>query len=103
MRLTGRWPLLVRLANGYLGDAIASGVAVKHAVDVLNRRLADDGPDAIDLNDEVSRDRAAAASINASLDLLAPTASRPVDGRALFLRTGVFAEDTINGTVCSNN
>jgi hypothetical protein len=98
LRLTGRWPLLVRLANGYLGDAIASGVALKHAVDMLNRRLADDGPDAIDLNDEVSRDRAAAASINASLDLLAPTASRPVDGRALFLRTGAFAEDTDIGS-----
>ena len=42
------------------------------------------GPDAVDLADEGSRDRAVAANINASLDLLAPTRTDPVEGRLLY-------------------
>jgi WD40 repeat protein len=94
LRLTGRWPLLLRLTNAHLRTVISAGVAPDAAATRLADRLDRDGPDTLSLTDEVSRDKAAAASINASLDLLAPTPDDPVDGRRLFEQLAVFAEDS---------
>ncbi|GAB4054913.1 hypothetical protein GCM10028775_47270 [Catellatospora paridis] len=94
LRLTGRWPLLLRLANGHLRDVLdpelGADIAAARLADVLEQ----EGPDTLSLTDEASRDKAVAASINASLRLLAPTDDDPVDGRQLYMQLAVFAEDS---------
>ncbi|MEV4135229.1 NB-ARC domain-containing protein [Dactylosporangium sp. NPDC049742] len=87
LRVTGRWPLLVRMANRHLFDEVAGGAALPQAAERLVARLVAEGPSTLNLLDEESRNRAAAASIGASMARL----SGPE--RTAFVRLGVFAED----------
>ncbi|MBL0888495.1 hypothetical protein [Myceligenerans indicum] len=87
IQLTGRWPLLLRLANRYLVDVISSGASPADAVGRLVGRLRAGGSAMLDVADEDSRDRAAAASIGASLALLSEAE------RCRFAELAVFAAD----------
>jgi WD40 repeat protein len=86
VKLTGRWPLLVQLAHRYLARETRNDGAVD-AVARLVRRLREGGPAVLNLRDETSRDRAVAASITASMDLLTPAE------QGHFVELGIFAED----------
>jgi hypothetical protein len=94
LKLTGGWSLLLRLANAHLRTVTGAGMDPDNAAVRLADRLDREGPDTLSVTEQASRDKAVAANINASLDLLAPTATDPVDGRAFFLRLAVFAEDS---------
>ncbi|MBV1856326.1 NB-ARC domain-containing protein [Catellatospora tritici] len=94
LRLTGRWPLLLRLANGHLRDALDPRLGINVAAAQLADQLEQEGPDTLSLTDEASRQQAVAASINASLNLLIPAADDPVDCRVLYTQLAVFAEDS---------
>jgi len=87
LRLTGRWPLLVRLANRRLIADLHDGAPLDQAAARLISRLETDGPTTLDLADDTARDTAAAASIAASMDAL------PADDRDLFIQLGIFPED----------
>jgi WD40 repeat protein len=90
VRLTGRWPLLIDLANrslvrrGARGDQAAAGTAI-------SRRLRTAGPtglDSVGLERANDRDRIVGASVAASMDLLT------AETRERYLELGIFAEDT---------
>ncbi|MEW2577694.1 eIF2A-related protein [Streptomyces syringium] len=92
--VTGRWALLLRLANRYLARHITAGVPLHSAANSLLRQLRERGPTAADgptgtwnLDDRDLRNQAAEASIAASVTLLPPGAA------ARFPELGIFAED----------
>ncbi|MFD4318965.1 NB-ARC domain-containing protein [Streptomyces sp. NPDC058548] len=90
---TGRWVLLLRIANRVMHEQMSTGVDAN----VVARRYLDglrvQGPAAgdpqrdIDLNDTAERNRAVRASLAAATELL------PGDGEQRFAELGVFAED----------
>ncbi|WP_228924570.1 NB-ARC domain-containing protein [Streptomyces sp. DH7] len=90
---TGRWVLLLRIANRVMHEQMSTGVDAN----VVARRYLDglrmQGPAAgdaqrdFDLNDTDERNRAVRASLAAATELL------PDDGEQRFAELGVFAED----------
>ncbi|WP_328929542.1 NB-ARC domain-containing protein [Streptomyces sp. NBC_00190] len=91
---TGRWALLLRMANQRLAAQAATGAdAAAAAYQLLNRLRAQgptgaDDPDVpLDLNDPKRRNAAVRASIQAATTLLPP------DGARRFAELGIFAED----------
>ena len=70
IRLTGRWPLLMALVNRHLVTEMLACVDPEIAVAGLVERLHVDGPDTLDVADEVSRERAVGACVQASLTKL---------------------------------
>ncbi|MFF2559604.1 NB-ARC domain-containing protein, partial [Kitasatospora sp. NPDC058060] len=92
--LTGRWPVLLGLANAAVLEYRRQGATVAEAGSWVLEQLAVDGPTALDLDDLRSRERAVAVSLQASLDLLDP------DEQRRYFDLGVFPEDTdIPGSV----
>jgi WD40 repeat protein len=95
---TGRWPLLLRLVNQVLADQIATDPNVAHAARELLDRLRRTGAlqldqltgaagRLLDVNDPRQRQQAVAATIEASIGLLAPAE------RIRFTELAIFAED----------
>ena len=95
---TGRWPLLLRLVNKILVDAVRAGADVSATGADLCRRLRADGPAAADrllstsavavnLDNPTERARTVRATIEASIDLLA------AGDRQRFSELAIFAED----------
>jgi WD40 repeat protein len=84
LELTGRWPLLLRLANSRLLTDVAGGVDVDTGAHRLATRLRTDGPATLDLGDEQSRERAVRASVLASVDGLSE------QERQRFLELAIF-------------
>lgn len=90
---TGRWVLLLRIANRVMREQLSTGADA----DTVGRRLLDrlrvHGPAAgdpqkdFDLDDTDERNRAVRASLAAATELLPP------DGEHRFAELGVFAED----------
>ncbi|MBW4720528.1 TIR domain-containing protein [Saccharothrix obliqua] len=86
--LTGRWPLLVRLAHRWLVARVRRGASAHDAAERLIARLREDGPGTLDIADESSRAHAVGASIRAGTDLLTPVQ------RERFFQLCAFPEDT---------
>jgi WD40 repeat protein len=85
---TGRWPVLLGLANRAIVKAVGYGSSVDGALRRILDRLADAGPTAFDVDNRHHRGRAVAATVRAGLDLVDPaTAER-------FTELAIFAEDT---------
>ncbi|MFD4240925.1 NB-ARC domain-containing protein [Streptomyces sp. NPDC058525] len=91
---TGRWALLLRMANQRLAAQAATGADPAAAAYQLLTRLraqgptgADDPDAPLDLNDPKRRNAAVRASIQAATTLLPP------DGARRFSELGIFAED----------
>ena len=96
LRATGRWPLLLRLANGLISELVTTGADAAAAASELLRRLRTQGPAAVDtpdeewdLDDPARRSRAVRATVEASTSLL------PGDHARRFLELGVFVEDEV--------
>jgi WD40 repeat protein len=85
--VSGRWPVLLNLVNGVLRRRVARGQAPEAAAGEILRLLAAHGPAALDPSRPAERARAVAATIQASLALLAP------DDRQRYLDLAIFPED----------
>ncbi|MFC9686319.1 NB-ARC domain-containing protein [Streptomyces sp. NPDC056948] len=91
---TGRWALLLGIANKFLADQTATGADPTAAARTLLRRLRADGPavqdpdGTLDLNNPDQRNTAVRASIRAASTLL-----RHEQAEQRFNELGVFAED----------
>ncbi|WP_406738538.1 NB-ARC domain-containing protein [Streptomyces sp. NBC_00853] len=95
--VTGRWALLLRMANQRLAAQAATGADLTQAVQHLLERLQRRGPSgidvlqgpvvALDLDDPKRRNQAVRASIEAATTLLPP------EGGRRFAELGIFAED----------
>jgi len=88
LNFTGRWPLLLGIANRSLVQASRAGADPVAAAKTLIRRLNADGPAGLDRSVESSRERAVSLSVAASLDWLKP------EWRPRYLELGVFAGDS---------
>lgn len=90
---TGRWALLLRIANRVMSEQLSTGASANEVGRRLLDRLRVQGPAASDpqkdfnLNDTDERNRAVRASLAAATELL------PIDGEHRFVELGVFAED----------
>jgi KAP family P-loop domain/NB-ARC domain len=84
---SGRWPLLASLMNSAIRQLVATGRdPTSAAIDVRDRLLVS-GPAALDIANTFDRRRAVAATIDASLNMLAD------DDVARFSELGAFKED----------
>ncbi|MFE7077855.1 NB-ARC domain-containing protein [Streptomyces sp. NPDC057620] len=94
MQVTGRWALLLRLANRLIARHVDAGTDARAAAEALLERLRERGPAAVDgptstwdLDDRDLRNRAVEASIEASAALLSAEAVER------FIELGIFAPD----------
>ncbi len=93
LRATGRWPLLLRLANGQILQRLRTGDGLPRAGSAVLERLRRRGPagldpeQAVDLNDQRERQATVRAAVEASTELLPP------GGPDRFAELAVFAED----------
>ncbi len=83
----GKWPLLLRLANGVLRNRIKSGAALAAAITYANRALDKRGLKAFDANNPLERNQAVSATLAVSLDQLSE------QERARFFALAIFPED----------
>ncbi|MGI5405161.1 NB-ARC domain-containing protein [Streptomyces chartreusis] len=96
VKATGRWALLLGIANKFIADQVATGADPTRAAEALLQRLRAGGPavqdpdGALDLNDPRQRNTAVRASIQAATTLL-----QPDNAEARFRELGIFAEDEI--------
>ncbi|MFI0990667.1 NB-ARC domain-containing protein [Streptomyces exfoliatus] len=93
VQATGRWVLLLRIANRVMRDQVSTGADADAVGERLLERLRVHGPAAgdpqrdFDLDDTNERSQAVRASLAAATELL------PADGEQRFAELGVFAED----------
>ncbi|WP_051767765.1 NB-ARC domain-containing protein [Amycolatopsis vancoresmycina] len=87
---TGKWPVLLALANRALGKYVQRGLTVAEAAGRLVQLLDAQGPAAVDINDAGQRNLAVAATVEASLALLESSGAGRL-GR--YLELAVFPED----------
>ncbi|SOD82512.1 WD-40 repeat-containing protein [Streptomyces sp. Ag109_G2-15] len=94
LKATGRWPLLLRLANRLIAAEVATGVDPSVAAEDTLRRLNENGPTgvddpsaSIDLDDPKRRKLAVRATVEAA------TRRLPAGGYERFSELCVFAED----------
>ncbi|WP_372566551.1 NB-ARC domain-containing protein [Streptomyces aureus] len=93
LTVTGRWPLLLRLANRLIAVDVATGAEPAAATRVVLDRLREYGPVGVDpsmpldLDNPRQRRKAVQATIEAATRLLPPGAAR------CFAELGAFAED----------
>ncbi|MFJ4931606.1 NB-ARC domain-containing protein, partial [Streptomyces sp. NPDC088736] len=93
LRVTGRWPLLLRICNQYVHRRVDTGLTAAAAAAEILRKLRDDGPAGldpatpVDLNNPRARQTAVTAAVEAGAVLL------PVGGFERFTELGIFAED----------
>ena len=85
--LTGRWPVLLAVANASLVELVMAGASPDDAMTWLVRRLETDGPTALDIEDPESRNEAVSATVESSLSLLS------AEERDLYFDLGVLPED----------
>ncbi|MFV9507425.1 MAG: NB-ARC domain-containing protein [Oscillochloridaceae bacterium umkhey_bin13] len=83
----GEWPLLLRLANGFLRKRVQHGEALMAAVASLDERLDRYGLIAFDTRNPTERNQAVAATLGASFDLLA------MEERIRYAELAIFPED----------
>ncbi|MGW1196570.1 NB-ARC domain-containing protein, partial [Streptomyces sp. NPDC002536] len=96
LALTGRWPVLLALVNAAVSEYHRQGATLEEVSAWVVRRLAAEGPTALDVGDAHSREKAVASSVQASLNLLSP------DERERYFDLGIFPEDTnVPGEVLS--
>ncbi|WP_166677816.1 dsDNA nuclease domain-containing protein [Amycolatopsis arida] len=88
LALTGRWPVLLAIVDGTLGQLTRYGMTSAQAAQHLLDRLRTDGPAALDVSDPGSREEAIAATVEAGLALLPP------DALERYSELAVFAEDS---------
>jgi hypothetical protein len=88
VKLTGRWPLLVRLASRRLAADLVSGVSASAAVAGLVERLAAEGPTTLDVADPNSR---GSRRLGRRSRPAWSSSSRP--SGSLLAQLGIFAED----------
>jgi WD40 repeat protein len=87
---TGKWPVLLALANRALGKYVQRGLAVADAAGRMVQLFDAQGPVAVDINDFGQRNLAVAATVEASLSLLESSGA----GRlSRYLELAVFPED----------
>ncbi|WP_308301771.1 DUF4062 domain-containing protein [Frankia umida] len=86
-RAAGRWPVLLNLVNGMLRRQVERGRGPDRAAEDVLDMLATYGPAALDPARPETRDRAVAATIEASLNLLTSP------DRERYLSLAVFPED----------
>jgi WD40 repeat protein len=101
LAVTGQWPLLLRLVNKILVNALQSGADVDASATLLLERLRADGPAVVDdlsgritssdpdMDQPEARAQAVRATIRASTSLLDPQDAQR------FEELGVFAEDEV--------
>ncbi|MFC8075594.1 NB-ARC domain-containing protein [Streptomyces sp. NPDC057307] len=94
LRATGRWALLLRLANRLIAEQVATGADVTTTATDMLRELSAHGPAVVDptsgvldLDDPERRNRAVRATVEAATTLLPP------GGADRFAELAVFAED----------
>lgn len=87
-RLTGRWPLLMGLANAAIREAIFENVPPGDASKLIADLLTTGGPATLDVTSADQRDQAVAAMVNTSLKFLDDT------GRDRFAELAVFPENS---------
>ncbi|MGW7276084.1 NB-ARC domain-containing protein [Streptomyces sp. NPDC054864] len=94
LTVTGRWALLLRLANRNIHRHVEAGTDVLNATEDLLQQLRQLGPSAVDgpasswdMDDRDLRNQAVEASVEASATLL------PDAERERFAELGIFAED----------
>jgi WD40 repeat protein len=85
---TGRWPVLLALANRAAVRGVSRGTEPARALRRVLSRLTAEGPAAFDIDDVSQQHRAVAATVRAGLDLL------PRSTVERFVELAVFAEDT---------
>jgi WD40 repeat protein len=96
LRMTGRWPVLLRLVNGAVRRWMRHGVAAAAAVKKVGDDLLSQGPavldqtSALDVTRSANRARAVQATVEAGLRALAADTPGLVDR---YLELAVFAED----------
>ncbi len=88
LRLTGRWPVLLRLVNGAIRDDVQMGLQPAEVAADLVEQLQVAGPTVLDVADPEQRHAAVASTLDVSL--------RRLDDDELdrFLQLAVFPEDT---------
>ncbi|GAB3285025.1 hypothetical protein GCM10027563_17420 [Parasphingorhabdus pacifica] len=91
---TGRWPLLMALANRAIHRYVRRGLSAEEAVTRVNDRLSSRGPVALDVANADQRRLAVANTVEVSLSLLAEDDPRWLDR---YLELAVFAEDDVIG------
>lgn len=99
LRTTGRWPLLLALANAHITEVASTGCPLQQAATQLLASIRSEGPTAADdwganpsppsLDDVDHRRRLVRATVEAGTKLLQPI------GEACFLRLGIFASGPI--------
>ncbi|MFI5980841.1 NB-ARC domain-containing protein [Streptomyces sp. NPDC051555] len=87
VELTGRWPVLLSLVNAAMAESVRQGATVAQAGTWVLDRLLAGGPAALDVSDASSRDQAVEATLQASLDLMAP------EDQARYFDLAIFPED----------
>jgi WD40 repeat protein len=98
LRLTGRWPVLLRLVNSAIRRWVRHGASVALAVSRVAADLRLSGPaaldrrrdDALDVLDQSARAKAVSATVEASLNALRVVGAQHVDR---YLELAVFHED----------
>ncbi|MBB6080979.1 NB-ARC domain-containing protein [Streptomyces paradoxus] len=101
VKATGRWALLLGLANRFIAEQAATGADPTAAALALLRRLREHGPtaqdphgiaqdphDTLDLDQQERRNTAVRASVRAAVTLL-----QPAHAEQRFAELGIFAED----------
>ncbi|MGN9796146.1 NB-ARC domain-containing protein [Streptomyces sp. OZ13] len=96
LRKTGRWALLLRLANRLIAELVHTGVDPQTAGERVLARISATGPAGVDqpgavwdLDDPAQRSQAVQATVEAATTLLPPGATDR------FTELGIFAEDEL--------
>lgn len=94
LQVTGRWALLLRLANRVIADQAATGADTTHAATTLLQQLRAHGPAGVDsptgvldLDDPARRSQAVRATVEAA------TTRLTADGARRYAEPAVFAAD----------
>ncbi|MGW5265928.1 DUF4062 domain-containing protein [Microbispora sp. NPDC004025] len=87
-RLTGRWPVLLALANGLMAEYERGGASAAQAAEWVISKLSLEGPAALDIDNPEERAQAIAVTVGASMESLS------LLDRERYLDLGIFPEDT---------
>jgi WD40 repeat protein len=92
--VTGRWPLLLSLVNGWMRHQVKTGEGIDTVAADMLALLREEGPAAVDdshpppdLDDPAQRSRMVRATVQASME------RRPADEQQRLAELGIFAED----------
>ena len=88
VRITGRWPVLLRLVNSAIRKLTRRGLSADEATDRIAHRLLA-GPTALDVQRPQDRHEAVAATVEASLEVLTP------EQLDRYVELAIFPEDVM--------